>query len=157
LEVKEGTLRRSFLRWRADQVTDFVQSSRRSMKREAQGKLLTAAVFGKYPSCVDSVGQDWELWLRLGLLDYVAPMNYTEDMTKFNEWLSMQTRSRKQAMKIISGIGVTAAESRLTPVEVIDQINAGRKAGAAGFALFDLDTSLRQEVLPVLRLGITAP
>lgn len=157
LEVKEGTLRRSFLRWRADQVTDFVQTARRTMKREAQGKLLTAAVFGKYPSCVDSVGQDWELWLRLGLLDYVAPMNYTEDMTKFNEWLSMQTRSRKQAMKIISGIGVTAAESRLTPVEVIDQINAGRKAGAAGFALFDLDTSLRQEVLPVLRLGITAP
>jgi hypothetical protein len=69
----------------------------------------------------------------------------------------MQTRSRKQAMKIISGLGVTAAESRLTPIEVIDQINASRKAGAAGFALFDLDTTLRQEVMPVLRLGITAP
>jgi uncharacterized lipoprotein YddW (UPF0748 family) len=156
-DVKEGTLRRAFMRWRAENVTDFVQSARRTMKGEASSKLLTAAVFGKYPSCVDSVGQDWESWVRLGLLDSVAPMNYTEDMTKFNEWLAMQTRSRKQAMKIVSGIGVTAAESRLTPVEVIDQINAGRKAGAAGFALFDLDTSLRQEVLPVLRLGITAP
>ena len=156
-DVKEGTLRRPFLHWRADQVTDFVQTARRTLKRDAQGKLLTAAVFGKYPSCVDSVGQDWELWLRLGLLDYVVTMNYTEDMSKFNEWLSMQTRSRKQAMKIVSGIGVTAAESRLNPVEIIDQINASRKAGAAGFALFDLDTTLRQEVMPVLRLGITAP
>lgn len=156
-DVKTGPQRSAFLRWRADQVSDFVQTARRTLKREAQGKLLTAAVFGKYPSCVDSVGQDWELWLRLGLLDYVAPMNYTEDMAKFNEWLAMQTRSRKQAMQIVSGIGVTAAESRLTPVEVIDQINAGRKAGAAGFALFDLDTTLRQEVMPVLRLGITAP
>lgn len=156
-DVKTGTLRSAFLRWRTDQVSDLVQTARRTLKRDAQGKLLTAAVFGKYPSCVDSVGQDWELWLRLGLLDYVVPMNYTEDMTKFNEWLSMQTRSRKQAMRIISGLGVTAAESRLTPVEVIDQINAGRKAGAAGFALFDLDTTLRQDIMPVLRLGITAP
>ncbi|MEI6646301.1 MAG: family 10 glycosylhydrolase [bacterium] len=156
-DVKEGALRSVFMRWRTDNVSDFVQTARRTLKSEAQGKLLTAAVFGKYPSCVDSVGQDWELWLRLGLVDYVAPMNYTEDMTKFNEWLSMQTRSRKQAMKIISGIGVTAAESRLTPIEVIDQIKLSRKAGAAGFALFDLDTTLRQEVMPVLRLGITAP
>ena len=156
-DVKEGALRSMFMRWRSDNVSDFVQTARRTLKGEAQGKLLTAAVFGKYPSCVDSVGQDWELWLRLGLVDYVAPMNYTEDMAKFNEWLSMQTRSRKQAMKIISGLGVTAAESRLTPIEVIDQINASRKAGAAGFALFDLDTTLRQEVMPVLRLGITAP
>jgi uncharacterized lipoprotein YddW (UPF0748 family) len=156
-DVKEGPQRSLFMRWRSDHVTDFVQTARRTLKREAPGKLLTAAVFGKYPSCVDSVGQDWELWLQLGLLDYVAPMNYTEDMAKFNEWLSMQTRSRKQAMKIISGLGVTAAESRLNPIEVIDQINAGRKAGAAGFALFDLDTTLRQEVMPVLRLGITAP
>jgi uncharacterized lipoprotein YddW (UPF0748 family) len=156
-DVKEGNLRSMFMRWRSDNVSDFVQTARRTLKGEAQGKLLTAAVFGKYPSCVDSVGQDWELWLRLGLVDYVAPMNYTEDISKFNEWLSMQTRSRKQAMKIISGLGVTAAESRLTPIEVIDQINASRKAGAAGFALFDLDTTLRQEVMPVLRLGITAP
>lgn len=155
-DVKEGPQRSIFMRWRADNVSDFVQTARRTLKGEAQGKLLTAAVFGKYPSCVDSVGQDWELWVRLGLVDYVAPMNYTEDMAKFNEWLSMQTRSRKQAMKIISGLGVTAAESRLTPIEIIDQINAGRKAGAAGFALFDLDTTLRQEVMPVLRLGITA-
>jgi uncharacterized lipoprotein YddW (UPF0748 family) len=156
-DVKEGPQRSLFMRWRSDHVTDFVQTARRTLKQEAQGKLLTAAVFGKYPSCVDSVGQDWELWLQLGLLDYVAPMNYTEDMAKFNEWLTMQTRSRKQAMKIISGLGVTAAESRLNPIEVIDQIKAGRKAGAAGFALFDLDTTLRQEVMPVLRLGITAP
>jgi uncharacterized lipoprotein YddW (UPF0748 family) len=138
-------------------VTDFVQSARRVMKRDAPGKLLTAAVFGKYPSCLDAVGQDWEAWLDTGLLDYAVPMNYTEDMARFNEWLGSQTRTRKQAMKIIAGIGVTAAESRLDAAQVIDQINAVRKSGAPGFALFNLDTTIRQEILPVLRLGITAP
>ena len=156
-DVKSGALRAEFMRWRAEQVSDFVQAARKALKRDAPGKLLTAAVFGKYPSCLDAVGQDWESWINIGLVDYVTPMNYTEDMVKFNEWLGPQTRTRKQAMKIVPGIGVTAAESRLDAAQVIDQIQAARRAGCPGFALFDLDTTLRQEILPVLRMGVTAP
>ena len=155
-DVKTGALRSLFIQWRAEQVSDFMQAARRTLRRDAPGKLLTAAVYGKYPSCLDAVGQDWESWLNIGLVDYVAPMNYTEDLTKFNEWLSHQTRTRNQAMKIVPGIGVTAAESRLDAAQVIDQIQAARKAGCPGFALFDLDTTLRQEILPVLRMGMTA-
>ena len=156
-DVKTGVLRAEFMRWRAKQISDLVQSVRRTLKRDAPGKLLTAAVFGKYPSCLDAVGQDWESWINIGLVDYVTPMNYTEDMGKFNEWQGPQTRTRKQAMKIVPGIGVTAAESRLDAAQVIDQIQAARRAGCPGFALFDLDTTLRQEILPVLRMGTTAP
>jgi uncharacterized lipoprotein YddW (UPF0748 family) len=156
-DVKSGALRPLFIQWRAEQVSDFVQAARKAVRRGAPGKLLTAAVFGKYPSCLDAVGQDWESWLNIGLVDYVAPMNYTEDMAKFNEWLGQQTRMRRQAMKVVPGIGVTAAESRLDAAQVIDQIQAARRAGCPGFALFDLDTTLRQEILPVLRMGVTAP
>ena len=156
-DVKSGALREAFYRWRAEQVSDFVQAAHKTLKRDAPGKLLTAAVFGKYPSCLDAVGQDWESWINIGLVDYVTPMNYTEDMGKFNEWLGQQTRTRKQALKVVPGIGVTAAESRLDAVQVIQQIEAARRAGCPGFALFDLDTTLRQEILPVLRMGATAP
>ena len=156
-DVKSGALHEAFCRWRAEQVSDFVQSVQKTLKRDAPGKQLTAAVFGKYPSCLDAVGQDWESWINIGLVDYVVPMNYTEDMGKYGEWLGQQTRTRGQALKIVSGIGVTAAESRLDAVQVIDQIQAARRTGCAGFALFDLDTTLRQEILPVLRLGATAP
>ncbi|MDD4017997.1 MAG: family 10 glycosylhydrolase, partial [Kiritimatiellae bacterium] len=156
-DVKSGALRAMFIRWRAEQVSDFVQAARRALKRDAPGKLLTAAVFGKYPSCLDAVGQDWESWVNIGLVDYVAPMNYTEDLGRFNEWLAQQTRTRKQALKVLPGIGVTAAESRLDAAQVIGQIQAARRAGCPGYALFDLDTTLRQEILPVLRLGVTAP
>lgn len=156
-DVKSGPLRASFINWRAERVSDFVQVSRRVMRRDAPGKILTAAVYGKYPSCLDAVGQDWESWINIGLVDYVAPMNYTEDMVRFNEWLSQQTRVRRQALKVLPGIGVTAAESRLDAAQVIDQIQTVRRAGCPGFVLFDLDTTLRQEILPVLRLGVTAP
>jgi uncharacterized lipoprotein YddW (UPF0748 family) len=154
-DVKTGALRQMFIQWRAKQVSDFVQDARREMKRSAPGKLLTAAVYGKYPSCLDAVGQDWESWVNIGLVDYVVPMDYTEDFSKFGEWLAAQTRTRKQAMRVVPGIGVTAAESRLDAIQVIDQIQASRRAGCPGFALFDLDTTLRQEILPVLRMGVT--
>lgn len=156
-DVKSGPLRPLFIRWRAEQVSDFVQAARKAVRRAAPGKLVTAAVFGKYPSCLDAVGQDWESWVNIGLVDYVTPMNYTEDLAKFNEWLGQQTRTRRQAIRVVPGIGVTAAESRLDAAQVIDQIQAARRAGCPGFALFDLDTTLRQEILPVLRMGATAP
>lgn len=156
-DVKSGALRSLFIQWRAGQVSDFVQSARRVMRRDAPGKQMTVAVYGKYPSCLHAVGQDWESWINIGLVDYVTPMNYTEELSRFNGWLSQQTRTRRQALRVVPGIGVTAAESRLDAAQVIDQIQAARRAGCPGFALFDLDTTLRQEILPVLRLGTCAP
>ncbi len=156
-DVKSGAMRQSFKGWRVNQITEFVEGSRRVMRRHAAGKVLTTAVYGKYPSCVDAVGQDWESWINLGLVDYVVPMNYSEDMGRFNEWLSQQTRTRAQALKIVAGIGVSAAESRLDSTQVIDQVQAARRAGCAGFALFNLDTTMHQEILPVMRLGLIEP
>ncbi len=149
-----GAERIAFMRWRTEQVGRFVGDARLAMRAHAPGKWLTAAVFGKYPSCVEAVGQDWEAWLRNRLVDYVMPMNYTESLDAFAALVTDQTRNKAQARRVLPGLGVTAAESRLDPIQVIDQINALRQAGCPGFALFDLDTTLQQEVLPVLRLGM---
>ena len=152
-----GAYHNKFTGWRVNHISQFLNSARRTLNRNVPGKLLTAAVFGKYPSCMAAVAQDWESWLNIKLVDYVTPMNYTENLDSFNAWLSEQTRNRPQRLRVIPGIGVTANESRLNAAEVIDQINAVRSSGAPGFALFDLDTTLRQEILPVLRMGMTAP
>jgi uncharacterized lipoprotein YddW (UPF0748 family) len=156
-EVKwSGARHQEYVRWRSDRVTDLVSDVRTMLRREAPEKQLTAAVYGKYPSCVDAVGQDWEAWLRAGMVDYLLPMNYTEDPAKFTELVSGQARERRLRKHMLPGIGVTAAESRLTPSQVVDQIKIVRDAGCPGFALFDLDTYLEQDVLPVLKVGINA-
>ncbi len=157
-DVKPGGARHSaFAGWRAQQVSLFVRECRGIIRRDAPEKLLTAAVFGKYPSCLAAVGQDWVSWIDINLVDYVTPMNYTEDLATFSNWVAEQSASRARRMKIVPGIGVTANESRLNAAQVIDQINAVRQSGCPGFVLFDLDTTLRQEILPVLRMGMTAP
>lgn len=150
-----GARRADFLRWRAACVADAVQSIRTWLRVNRPTVQLSAAVFGKYPACVDSVGQDWLSWLRTGLVDYALPMNYTESLDTLRDWLGTQTADPRLAARIISGVGVTAAESRLDPIETLRQIDAARKAKCAGFALFDLDETLRRAILPVLSEGVS--
>ena len=117
-------------------------------------KWLTTAVYGKYPSCIVSVGQDWVGWLDTGIVDYVVPMDYTEDPMQFEALLRQHASVRSHARRTIAGIGVTANESRLDARQVISQICLVRKYGLAGEALFDLDVTLEKSILPYLALGI---
>jgi uncharacterized lipoprotein YddW (UPF0748 family) len=101
------------------------------------------------------VGQDWAAWLKGGLMDFVCPMNYTANLTQFADYVRNQVSLPGAAGKVYPGIGVTATESRLDPVQVVDQIAALRKEGAPGFALFELNHVVEKEVLPILTLGLT--
>ena len=132
-------------------VSQFVAEARRRVKRP---KWLTAAVYGKYPACVASVGQDWVGWLDAGLVDYVVPMDYTEDAARFEELMRQHASARSRARRTIAGIGVTANESRLDARQVIEQISIARRYGLAGESLFDLDVTLEKSILPYLSLGI---
>ncbi|MDY5955418.1 MAG: family 10 glycosylhydrolase [Kiritimatiellia bacterium] len=151
----EGDAKRKWQIGRRARITDFVQAAAKTSRRNGRRVPLSAAVYGKYPSCVWAVGQDWLSWIRLGFVANVLPMNYTQDQVKYQEWLTQQTANPAVAKRVVSGIGVTAAESRLDAIDVIEQINLARRFGTAGFALFDLDATLRNEILPVLRLGVT--
>ena len=134
----------------AQQISSFVAEARRRVKRP---KKLTAAVYGKYPACIASVGQDWDSWLNANLVDYVVPMDYTEDKARFESFLAQHAAFKAHARKTIVGIGVTANESRLSARDVIDQVNLVRRYNLAGEALFDLDTTLEKDILPYLKLG----
>ena len=152
-----GAARREFMAWRARQVTAFVAEVRMRLALLPSTPWLTAAVYGKYPSCVEAVGQDWERWIEAGWIDYAIPMNYTEDPGLLRSLLARQSRTQRLRNHVLSGIGVTANESRLDASAVIAQAGAARMAGLPGFVLFDLDTALERDILPILQLGLTAP
>ena len=135
----------------AETITRFVASARRHVRRPA---LFTTAVLGKYPQCVETVGQAWPGWIDAGLVDYAVPMDYTEDFAKFESFLRQHAQTASRARRTIVGIGVTANESRLSPVQVIRQNLLVRRYGLAGVALFDLDTTLEKRILPYLKMGL---
>jgi len=138
----------------ARQVGNFVAQARGRVKRVRPSAIFTTAVFGKYPSCVGAVGQDWESWLDAGIVDWIVAMNYLEDNAKYAACVRQQCRTPAHAKRIVSGIGVTAIESRLGVRQVIDQVKIARQNGAAGVAFFDLDYTLVNDILPYLRIGL---
>lgn len=165
--VQRGELRERYNAWRSDQITSFVRAVH-DLAKKASGATrrikVSAAVYPEYPGCVSSLGQDWGRWLQEGLVDFVCPMDYTENSGRFQDLLRRQLAlpgsaarlsSPKSGGKVFPGLGVTATESRLSPDQVIEQIRQARLAGAGGFVLFDLNRTMEHEVLPLLRLGIT--
>lgn len=154
-EVLSGGKRQTFINWRARVISDNLQKIRLWMKVNKPRLPLSVAVYGKYPKCVDTVGQNWKLWLRTDLVDLLVPMNYTNDLDALREWLGIQTSEPRYAQKLLCGIGVTANESNLDGIDVLKQIAIARQYKCAGFVLFDLDETLRRKILPVLKEGAT--
>lgn len=154
-DVRSGPLAANWRQWRRDQITRMVSQARRQLAKVAPRTKLSAAVYTGYPGCRDSIGQDWGEWARLGLVDFVCPMNYTEDRAKFITWYRKQSAHPGVRERLYAGIGVTATESRLTAVGTLDQIAALRGEGATGFMLFDGNRTLERDILPYLRMGAT--
>ncbi|MBA7711796.1 hypothetical protein ES703_120762 [subsurface metagenome] len=148
--------RKRFREWRALQITRLVADLSVAIKTINPDVKLSAAVFGRYPLCVASVGQDWREWLERGYVDFVCPMDYTDDLGKFRDLVTTQLATAATGPRIFPGIGVTAAESRLDAISVLKQINELQARDAGGFMLFDLNPVLEREIFPALARGITA-
>ena len=151
-----GRLAPAWREWRRGLITRLVSQARQEMRRVAPGAKLSAAVYRSYPGIRESIAQDWGTWLAKGYVDFVCPMDYTEDRVKFEELIRSQLALPAARAQVYPGIGVSSLESRLDATETIRQILACRGAGTSGFMLFDLNSTLEQETLPLLRLGVTA-
>jgi uncharacterized lipoprotein YddW (UPF0748 family) len=154
-DVRTGPLAASYRQWRRDQITRLVTMARTEIRKIRPEVVLSAAVYGSYPGCRDSIAQDWGAWLRSGSVDFVCPMNYQTDTARFGEMFRTQAALTGAPGRILPGIGVTATESRLDAVQTIDQILALRRQNAAGFTLFELNPTLEKEILPYLGMGLT--
>ena len=97
--------------------------------------MVTSAVFPDAHDAFDERMQDWRGWLEARLVDAVAPMAYTQEPSRFAEQIAA-ARDIAGGRAVWAGIGAY----RLTPAQTIDNINAARKLGTAGFVLFSYDS-----------------
>ena len=137
----KGPLRKQYYAWRASQVEGAVEAVAAAVRRARPGTTLSAAVYGKHPSCVNAVGQDWPRWVARGLVDHVAPMNYTGDHGVFETLLREQV-AKAPRERIVAGIGATSFEANLDAVQVLRQMETATKLGVKGVALYSLEPRL---------------
>ena len=152
--ITGGALAKEFEHFRADTITSFVREVSRRVRAARPGIKISAAVFAGYPDCVETVGQDWAAWLKNGYVDFVCPMNYTENVPLFLSRTAGHFALPGAAGHVYEGLGIAASESQLRPDQAIEQIVGLRKLGGTGYVFFDLSRPLRDEILPFLRLGV---
>ncbi len=151
---KSGEHGQAYIDWRAQQITRLVRLIHKRAKAIKPDIKISTAVFGGYPSCVTSIGQDWIAWAKAGYVDFVCPMNYTEDAKYFTDLLENQLARMPKDVAIYPGIGATASNSLLTSDAVVGQIHLARFLGASGWTIFDYSANISNTVLPAIQLGV---
>ncbi len=149
-----GIYRDQYIQWRSQQITRLVRLLHKRLREATPNIKLSAAVFGGYPACVTSIGQDWIAWAKAGYVDFVCPMNYTENANYFTGLLVNQLALMPKEVAIYPGIGATATNSLLTPDGVVAQIYLARNLGASGWTIFDYSLDISETVLPALGMGV---
>ncbi len=151
---RTGKHANAYIEWRAQQITRLVRLIHKRIRVIKPEVKISAAVFGGYPSCVTSIGQDWIAWAKAGFVDFVCPMNYTEDNKYFTDLLEKQLALMPKGVSIYPGIGATASNSHLTPDAVIGQIHLARFLGASGWTIFDYSVNISNTILPAIQIGV---
>jgi uncharacterized lipoprotein YddW (UPF0748 family) len=144
-----GDRRAKYHDFRCEQITRLVAAVSRGAKKLNPEIDISAAVFGAYPDCRESVGQDWVAWVKAGYLDFVCPMDYTQSDPQFVGLVENQLRLVDGRIPVYPGIGAW----RLTPDRVVGQIHHARQLGGQGFTVFDLNAGAAESVLPAIALG----
>ena len=149
-----GPRRDEYRTWRCRQITRVVEAVSRDAKQVRPGIKISAAVFGTYPSCRQSVGQDWVAWVKAGYVDFLCPMDYTANDDAFADLVAGQVSLAGGRVPIYAGIGATAVKPPMTAGQVLGQIEKARSLGAAGFAIFNLDGKTIETIVPEVGKGL---
>jgi uncharacterized lipoprotein YddW (UPF0748 family) len=152
-ECYSGRSREEYGDWRCRQITALVEAVHREAKKLRPELKLSAAVFGAYPGCRESVGQDWPEWVKAGYLDFLCPMDYTNTEMAFGSLVENQLKLVAGRIPVYPGIGATSSQSALPVDGVVAQIRRARLLGAAGWTIFNFDRTTAESIVPGVGLG----
>lgn len=126
--------------FRREQVTELVERIYYGVKQRAPGRLVSAAVFANALDARDRRYQEWQEWLRRGILDVACPMAYTDSLDLFRERIRTAVEAVGGA-RVWAGIGAY----RNTLDGTIQQISVARALGTAGVVLFSYSSLARSD------------
>ncbi|MBW6514918.1 MAG: family 10 glycosylhydrolase [Candidatus Syntrophosphaera sp.] len=134
--------------WRVKQVTDFMERTSALVDSLAPNLVFSAAVIAEYDKAVRNYAQDWQDWLRRGIVDYVFPMAYQSNIGDFQRTLD-ELKKLDLDHRIVIGIRAWNEQSNslapdsqarsYTIMDVAARIEAIRSKGFAGISLFSYD------------------
>jgi len=154
-DVRTGKRLQEWLDFRRSSITAVVQAVSREARRVRPGIRISAAVFPDWEVQRDSIAQDWRAWCRAGYLDFVCPMDYTENTVRFENMVRSQ-KAWAGRVPVYPGIGLSTWGAGDRVCTLIDQVGVTRRLGCGGFTVFEYNEAEAREILPLCGLGLTA-
>ncbi|WFB35116.1 family 10 glycosylhydrolase [Kiritimatiellota bacterium B12222] len=147
-----GPLKADFQLFRQQELNRAMQQISVAVKKEFPQLQLSVAVWGAWPDCADAQGQDWPVWAKAGWVDWIIPMNYTDNPDQFAGWLDLQMAQPGVTQRLLPGIGLISSNAELTPVQVLHQLDLVAERKLNGAILYRMDSSLESRLFPYLSI-----
>lgn len=126
----------AWIRWNAKQVTDLVKEIRNTIDQSGKNVILGVDVFPDYETAKVLIGQDWKHWAEEGIVDIICPMDYTNDLGLFKQFVQNAVKAANGKCLVYPGIAISSSHNKNTPEGVVQEVMIARKTGADGVAFF---------------------
>ena len=123
--------------YRRNAITDFVRRCNTLILDTNSNCLLSVAVKPNPNSAKEWYYQEWDRWLVEGLVDYVVPMNYSQDLREFARNIDRVYESIP--MKYWPGIVMGIAVYNQNALDARDKIKYSKFTGFSGISIFSYD------------------
>lgn len=135
ITVNHPSLWRMWTEWRAQQVNQFVARVSKEMKQLKPDLTISAAVFSwRNAERMQTIQQDWEVWIARGDVDLLVPMTYAADTSSFLRQQVQPTLASITQSPVLFLPGVLLRDIQET--ELLDRIQAVRDLPSGGYSLF---------------------
>ncbi len=126
-----------FVNWRASRVTSYVKrivDMVAGFNANGRNIKLSTAVFGDPDEAIKLKCQNWLYWVKQRWLDYIFPMAYLSDAKDVEKQIRFMVEQYGEAPNVS---GISPMYGHLPVIESTKQVEACRRAGAAGVAFFE--------------------
>lgn len=133
--------------WRRDQITTLVKRISRYVKEASLRYRVSCAVVPYSERAYASLFQDWPLWLKEGIVDYVVLMNYSRDNQLTKEVISASLAFKEKG-KVFVGLGLFLLKDNLGALK--EQYKIIKTLNPDGIVFFSYD-DINDEILGYLQ------
>ncbi len=134
-----------WLDWNAGMVTSLVRDLKTMILKSGKQIPLSAAVFPDSRASKYEVGQDWETWVKTGLLDFICPMVYIGNSEVFKKDVVKAVNISKGKAKVIVGTWLGHRYHRdVDPDTMAEHILISRKEGADGISFWSASLFIKE-------------
>jgi uncharacterized lipoprotein YddW (UPF0748 family) len=144
--VPENPNDAAWIKWRADQLTDFLVRAQARLKTADWRALFTNAPVPT-PDGYRNFAQDPPSWVKARAHDFLSPQIYWRDLPTFQAKLELHMREYGDASRLVPGIAVDTANPQVLP----DIIRAVREKSLPGVVIWYYEDLVRARAFPILK------